>query len=70
MEKKEYSIAEVITMTANVLEKIEVPVALIETIGFPIKSCVGNLRKCVTAMNEAQAAQEKETEKDGAGDGE
>lgn len=67
MGKKEYSIAEVITMTANLLEKIEVPVAFVETIGIPIKSCVNNLQKCVSAMNEAQ---EKETEKGGADNGE
>ena len=63
MEEKQLTISDVISMTADILSKIEVPVALVEKIGIPLAGCIGNLRKCEAVLMKAQN-EEKETEKD------
>ena len=68
MEKKEYTIAEVIVMTADMLSQIEVPVELIEKVGLPIARSINNLRSCAKAIMKAQ--KDEENEKDGADNGE
>lgn len=70
MENKEYTVAEVIAITSELLSQIEVPVELIEKIGIPIARCISNLRSCTEVIMKAQQKDEKETEKDGADNGE
>ena len=70
MEEKKITIYEAITMTANMLSKIEVPAELVEKIGIPIARSINNLRICADTIAKAQQDEEKETEKDGADNGE
>lgn len=70
MEKKDYTVAEVIVITADLLSRIEVPVELIEKVGIPIAISINNLRACAKVFMKAQKNEGNETEKDGADNGE
>ena len=52
---------QVIEITVNILNNIEVPVRLFDKIGTPIKSAIWNLEKCIGVMR-SNATNESNTE--------
>jgi len=55
MEEK-LTINQVLNITIDILEGIDVPVKKLETIGVPIKRAVGNLLLCIQAGEKSEAA--------------
>lgn len=55
---KEYSLKEVLGFTIAELQRIAVPVSLVQQIGLPISNAVNNLQQCIIAIdkNDAEAA--------------
>ncbi len=61
MEEKTYTIDEVIALTINKLNAIQLPIALYDSVGLPIRQSVGNLKICLQMMKEAKDnAEQKE----------
>ena len=67
MEKQQYTVVEVLNITADILKGINIPVELSVTVGIPIAQSIGNILKCSEAL---AASAENETKKDGADNGE
>lgn len=49
-----YTLTEVLTGTINILERIQIPVAMIDQIGAPILTAINNLTECVKAIDESK----------------
>lgn len=48
------TIDQVLAVTIDILEGIDVPMKKLETIGIPIQRAVGNLRLCIQAVQESR----------------
>lgn len=68
MEKKEYTIKEIVVDAVNTLNGLPIPVGLVRTIADPIYRVICNLQSCVAAF-ERQEQEDTTEEKDGAGNG-
>ena len=58
MEKKDYSVQEVIGFTLDMLRGISVPAELTEQIGMPVMHAIRNLRAVKQALESQQVAEE------------
>lgn len=67
MEEKKVSIAEMLQMTVDLIEGIQVPVRYADEISRPLCQAIGNLRGVMDAI--IRAAEEQEEEKDGESQG-
>lgn len=54
------TIDQVLNITIDILEGIDVPMKKLEAIGVPIKQAIGNLYLCIQAMEESRAKQQAE----------
>lgn len=68
MEKKEYTIKEIVVDAVRTLSELPIPVSLVRTIAEPIYRITCNLQSCVAAF-ERQEQEDTTEEKDGAGNG-
>ena len=57
------TIDQVLAVTIDILESIDVPMKKLDEIGVPIKKAVGNLRLCIQAVQESRAQQQQEEAK-------
>ena len=64
MEQESMSVEKVLEATARILNDIQVPVSMVETIGIPLCAAAGNLKACLDAIRSAE-----EKPEGGAGDG-
>ena len=53
------TIEQVLEATRNLLGAINVPAALIEQVGIPIKNAIGNLNLCIGAIRENTGEKEE-----------
>ena len=65
MEQKDYTVEEVIEITINVMQQINVPVGMNQQIAVPISGCISNLRLALEAIRKKKEAEQKEDEKPG-----
>ena len=66
MEEKR-TVEDVILEAVNVLDRLTVPVALVESVGVPVAMVAGNLKACLRAFEEERqkaAAAAKEGQKE------
>jgi len=61
------TVEQAIEMTAELLEKISIPMKHINDIGMPVAEAINNLRQCLTAIENARQADENAAQ-DGGGD--
>ena len=52
MNGQNVTLKEAMQITIGLLENIRVPVSMIRDVGAPIETAVGNLRRCLAAMQE------------------
>ena len=52
------TVKEVLEITINILNQVNVPVGLIQQIGEPIANAIGNLTACVEGMEKAEGAKD------------
>lgn len=70
MDKKKFSIEEMLEMTVQTIGEIQVPVAYADQISRPLCQAIGNLRGVIEAIRETEgSAEEQEGEQDGEGKG-
>jgi len=73
--ERQLTVREVVEETIKILEKINVPVSLIQDIGLPITRAIGNLNACCEAWTQEEIEkdhrqrQEEADEKQAANDG-
>lgn len=59
MDGKRYSLEEILRITVNQLEEINVPVRYADQIGHPLSLCINNLSMCIIAIENAKNKEEK-----------
>ena len=65
MEENRMTIEQVLDVTVKLLNSIQVPVSLMESIGKPISQAVSNLGLCIAAIKQAEVEAKKEEQEDG-----
>lgn len=56
--EQKLTVEQVLSITANDLRRISIPVELCESIGVPVANAIRNLQACVNALEIAKAEQE------------
>lgn len=62
--KQEMTVKDVLTDINKVLNGINVPMSMLESIGMPIARAIGGINVCINAINEEEQKQNKPEEDD------
>lgn len=51
MEKQKLTVNDVLNNTIKMLNGIQIPIVLIDTVGYPIQSAIQNIKICINNIN-------------------
>lgn len=53
--QEKVTIREALEITAGILERITIPISMMDDVGMPVRSAIGNLRECIRAIDADEA---------------
>lgn len=62
METKQITVLELLEITINNLNAIQVPIGLMQSIGYPLAGNIENLKKCVDALKQSEQPKQPQEE--------